>query len=216
MDDSSSPIISWKPRLFWEQRLLECPSFLGLEEEVRDVRPHGSRAPRIHPCPTRSALLDTLAELLEVHDCALSFNTWPEFATERERAITVLQVAAGMLRKLRQRGIPLEDSSLHHRSTRILLNRLHETADLLSRIQPADELHAGGLRPGPTHPLAHTQTNDLVWGMARLFRLYGPPTFSQEAIYRAMAAILGSLGILSARGKPFTTAWIKKLRMRDP
>jgi hypothetical protein len=84
------------------------------------------------------------------------------------------------------------------------------TADLMATFEVAEYHHAG--ESASTRAI----TRFTLWIMADAFRTHGPSTFTQEAIYHALAAILEPLGIDNERGKRWTAAGIKGLFRRHP
>ena len=70
---------------------------------------------------------------------------------------------------------------------------------MLSHFQPVDV---------PGHD-THFIIDLMLRVMVSDFRMLGPPTFTDGAIYYALATILKPLGIRNDRGKSFTGAGIK-------
>jgi hypothetical protein len=199
--------------------LLGCTPFLGVSEhQVKDVRPHvPDPRKRIQDCPERPALFDGLAAALATYHHVLSVDTWSAYTTERDQGLAFLETTASLLTEIRRRKIPLEDPRLRRHRVTSLIRALQWAAEITWRIQPADEYHAGGIRPpGPSHHTVRAHKRLLVWDMISTFRTFRPSTFTQDAMYHALAAILTPLAIYNDRGKDFTPANLKRLGRRQP
>jgi len=137
---------------------------------------------------------------------------------ELRQALKTLQAAAElMLPELRRREIPLEAPTLRHQIPS-LIQATHDVVTRWSQIRPADIYRSFGVTSGAPYTATRLRTRALLQDMAHAFRVHGPSTFGQEAIYDALEAILGTLGVHNERGKPLTAAGIKGLlrRMLQP
>jgi hypothetical protein len=198
--------------------LLGCKPFRGLtEHQVKDVRPGIPRKRQIYDCRNRPQLLGLLAGCLSSYEAGFSADTWRDFDAARQFSLAFIRAAESLLMELRRLGTPLEDPILRHRATTSLVKTLQRAADIMSRLQPADDLHAGGITPGTPHPMARVQlTSMLVRDMVDSFHVHGPSTFPEEAIYQAVAAILKPFGVHSEHGKAFKPSGIKAVMRRRP
>jgi hypothetical protein len=112
------------------------------------------------------------------------------------------------------RGILLDGNASRHRS---VLKQMRRLRDALHESQIV--FFAGAGLSLPATPLdldARAMTLKTVQLMATDFRAFGPKTFSQAAICRAVAAILETLDIRGLQGKPFTAEGVKKALARHP
>jgi hypothetical protein len=209
MDDLSNALTSWT------RRLVACPPFDGLaEHEVRDVRPGGSRAPRIHACPERPLLLDGLAGALLMWESASATAARLAFLSSGlDELGAMLDYLAAVWADLPRSGFFLGVQAARHRS---FLRQTRAYRDAVRELEPVHRVQAGQQLPGTPFHDARSLTLKTVQMMDADFRALGPPDFSQEARFRALAAILEPLGVHNTQGKPFTAAGIKKLFQRDP
>jgi len=209
MDDLSSALT------ICTQRLLACPPFCGLgEHEVRDVKPDGSRAPRVYPCPERPILLVNLAGVLMFWESAQDSTIYMDsLNTDVAQLAAILEERVSLWKQLPQLGIHFGGQTSSHRAT------LQMADDLIQqwRQRPLEyRAQAGQQLPAAPYHTVRALTLQVVQLMAEDFRAFGPATFSQEAIYRAVAAILKACGVPSIQGKSWTAAGIKKLLARNP
>jgi hypothetical protein len=194
---------------FLQLSLFGCPPFLGLtERQIKNVKPHVPPSQRLCDCPHRPRLFNGLVLALVAYEGERrSDDQWPDLAELWHQGRVACQQMELRLSKLRRRDIPLTNQTLHHRSTASHINMIRGTADLFAKFEAADYYHSGGSAS------THVITRFLLWMMAGDFRTH-VPTFTQEAIDHALAAILEPLGIYNERGKPWTAAAIKGLFRR--
>jgi hypothetical protein len=205
-----------KALTIWKQRLLTCPPFRGLSgPEVWDVEPGGARPPCRHACPERRALLLNLAGIMLFRESAAD----PTYTVNFDRGYQADMVATldhwrAVYADLPPRGILLDGNASRHRS---VLKQMRRLRDALHEGRLVLFAGAGlSLPAAPLHLDARAMTLKTVQLMATDFRAFGPKTFSQAAICRAVAAILETLDIHSLQGKPFTAEGVKKVLARHP
>jgi hypothetical protein len=194
---------------FLQLSLFGCPPFLGLtERQIKNAKPHVPPSQRLCNCPHRQRLLNDLAAALSYYEAGRHLSdSWPALAEVLHQGRVACQQMESMLTELRRRQIPLTNQTLRHRSTASQIKMLRGVADLFTAFEAADYYHTGGSAS------THVITRFLLWMMADALRTH-VPTFTQEAIHYALAAILKPLGIYNERGKPWTAAGIKGLFRR--
>jgi hypothetical protein len=216
----------------WTRRLLECPPFRGLAgNQVKDVRSEDpktkKRIPKnrqIQPCPERRWLLRNLVGALMLWDSAQASATLlASFRRHQEQVLAALDPALdaheAWLWKLRRLGMVSKEGQPI--SLRPFLKAKQDLHNAISNPQPVPGAQTSQRLPGmsshPEHPVTlHTVTIETVQRMFEDFLAFGPQTFSREAIYAALAAILNQLGVPSIQGKCFTAAGIKRLLAQHP
>jgi hypothetical protein len=84
------------------------------------------------------------------------------------------------------------------------------------RIEYNDYQHTNAPTNVPRDPRTHGRKYDLLNEMKEAFNTYKPEKWSQEATYRALAAIVNQMQISNTEGKQWTPAAIKQLLKRGP
>ena len=178
------------------------------------MKPSGSRAPRVYPCPERPILLTNLAGVLMYWESAHASAPYVDFfSAYQHQVVDVLENLWSVLLELPQRGMLLdEDPSLHD----FIQKMTHNLWDKLRQSRLVYRAQAGQRMPAAPFHDARSLTMLTVQTMAEDFRAFGPATFSREAIYRAVVAILEACGVPSIQGKSWTAAGINKLLARHP
>jgi hypothetical protein len=211
----------WSPRgLVW-LCLLSCKPFLRLAQlQVRDVRRGVPHDRRIHDCPLRPYLFDGVAGALMFWDSAqASAPSIDFFSRSQHQLLATLEHFAAVVSELPQGGMLLDGQTSRHRAILKMirdLSRELRQSRLVYRGDTGQRLPAAPFFDA--HPDIRALTIRTVQMMFEDFRAFGPDNseFPREAIYHALAEILGPLGVHNTHGKAFKAAGIKRLLVRHP
>jgi hypothetical protein len=170
---------------------------------------------RKYPCPAVVPLIEALATaLIDYEHWCEQANSWPHFQMRRDACITFLKDFLWLRKNASQRGFTPQDPKLWH--NRSLPNNIQRVTDAVDAFNYNDYQHTNAPTNEPRDPGTRGRKYDLLNNMNKAFSTYKPEKWSNEATYRALAAIVNQMEISYSKDKQWTPAAIKQLLKRDP
>jgi hypothetical protein len=194
-----------------------CPRTSAAEGYIIDqvTLKNGEKKDRKYSCHDVKSPVQALATALIDYEIACEQgNWWPYFERDRDRAITFLENFSWVVKDLRRRGITCNDPVLQH--NRWLDKTILKLIQAVHAFRYEDYRRTYNPTNEPGDPRAHSRKWNLLRQMNEAFCSHMPPEWSEEASYRALAAIINQMQIWNAQGKPWTPAAVKRLLKRGP
>lgn len=180
-----------------------------------DKLKNGEQKQNKHRCRSLNSLVEALATALMhyEHWCEQA-NSWPHFQMRQDVCITFLKDFLWLRKNASQRGFTPQDPKLWH--NRRLPDDIQRVIHAVEAFNYNDYQHTKAPTNEPRDPRAHGRKHDLLNEMKEAFSTYKPEKWSEEATYRALAAIVNQMEIWNTKGKEWTPSAIKQLLKRGP